>query len=83
MSGHKVFKNGIRVDKAKAALIFNLLVPISMKKDRSFLGDASFCRTFIKNLHKVVKPLIKLFFKDTLCVFDESYVKALESSDLC
>ena len=58
--GHKVFKNGIEVDKAKIEVINKLPHPTSVKGIRSFLGHAGFYRKFIKDFSKVAKLLCSL-----------------------
>nr|GFC19458.1 retrovirus-related Pol polyprotein from transposon 17.6 [Tanacetum cinerariifolium] len=40
--GHKIFKNGIEVDRAKVDVIVKLPHPITVKGIRSFLGHAAF-----------------------------------------
>jgi len=76
--GHKVFKKGIEVDKAKVDLVANLPMPSSMKQVRSFLGHVGFYRRFIKDFIKVVCSLTNLFTKDAPFVIDESCVKDFE-----
>nr|GEX91985.1 reverse transcriptase domain-containing protein [Tanacetum cinerariifolium] len=48
--GHKIFKNGIKVDKAKGYVIAKLPYPTTVKGIRSFLGHASFYRCEDTNL---------------------------------
>jgi len=54
---HIIFKEGIEVDEANTDLIVNLPPPTCMKEVMSFLGHVSFCRHFIKDFSKIVKPL--------------------------
>ena len=58
MLGHKVSEKGIEVDKVNVDMIFNSLVPISMKQVRSFLGHAGFYRIFMRIVAKWVNPLL-------------------------
>ncbi|XP_060210808.1 uncharacterized protein LOC132637788 [Lycium barbarum] len=51
--------------------------PISIKGVRSFLGQASFYRTFIKDFSKIANPLCKLLEKESKFVFDDC-LKAFE-----
>nr|GEY38344.1 reverse transcriptase domain-containing protein [Tanacetum cinerariifolium] len=50
--GHKISKNGIRVDKAKVDVIAKLPHPTTVKGIRSFLGHASFDRRFIQDFQR-------------------------------
>ena len=51
--GHKVFRDGLEVDKAKVETIEKLPPPTSVKEIRSFLGNVGFYRRFIKDFSKV------------------------------
>ncbi|XP_052882228.1 uncharacterized protein LOC128290565 [Gossypium arboreum] len=64
-------RHGVEVDKAKVDVIEKLPPSTSIKGVRSFLGNASFYRRFIKDLFKIAKPLCKLLEKDTMFNFDE------------
>ncbi|KAL5540766.1 hypothetical protein UlMin_044089 [Ulmus minor] len=74
--GHKVSREGLEVDKAKAETIEKLPPPVSVKGIRSFLGHAGFYRRFIKDFSKVAKPLCNLLEKDRKFDFDEGCLKA-------
>ena len=58
--GHRVFGNGIEVDKVKIETIEKLPTPTSMKGIRSFLGHACFYRRFIKDFSIIAKPISNL-----------------------
>ena len=58
--GHRISRNGVEVDKAKASTIENLPPPVSVKRLRSFLGHVGFYRRFIKDFSKIAKPLSSL-----------------------
>ena len=74
--GHRVSSKGIKVDPAKISTIKKLPPPMNVKGIRSFFGHACFCRRFIKDFSKIVKPLCNLLEKDACFVFDDSCFKA-------
>lgn len=51
--GHKIFKHGIRVDKAKIKVIENFSPPVLVRGILSFLNYAGFYRRFIKDFSKL------------------------------
>ncbi|VVA38944.1 PREDICTED: Retrovirus-related Pol poly from transposon, partial [Prunus dulcis] len=55
--GHSISCKGIEVDKAKTEVIAKLSPSTSVKGVRSFLGNASFYRWFIKDFSKISRPL--------------------------
>ncbi|GJZ55636.1 reverse transcriptase domain-containing protein [Tanacetum coccineum] len=63
--GHKISKNGIKVDKAKVDVIAKLPHPTTVKGIRSFLGHAGFYRRFIQYFSKIARPMTRLLEKDT------------------
>nr|GEZ86437.1 hypothetical protein [Tanacetum cinerariifolium] len=69
--GHKIFKNGIEVDKAKVDVIAKLPHPTIGKGIRSFLGHADFYRRFIKDFLKIARPMTRLLEKDTQFFFSK------------
>ncbi|GJY80493.1 reverse transcriptase domain-containing protein [Tanacetum coccineum] len=56
MLGHKVFRKGLEVDKAKIDVIAKLPPPTNVKAVRRFLGHAGFYRLFIKDFRKSPDP---------------------------
>ena len=76
--GHSVSKRGIKVDRAKIAVIDNLSPPKSVKDIRSFLGHAGFYRRFIKDFSKIAKPMCKLLANDAIFEFDDACLNAFE-----
>jgi len=76
--GRVISKKGIKVDKAKVDLIFNLLPPRTVKKIKSFLGYAGFYRRFIKDFAEISRPLCNLLAKDVAFVFNNECLKAFE-----
>nr|GEW92031.1 reverse transcriptase domain-containing protein [Tanacetum cinerariifolium] len=69
--GHKIFKNGIEVDKAKIDVIAKLPHPTMVKGIRSFLGHVGFYRRFIQDFSKISRPMTHLLEKNTPFVFSE------------
>ena len=62
--GHIISKQGIEVDKAKVELIVKFPSPTNVKGVRQFLGHVGFCRRFIKDFSKLVRPLCELLGKN-------------------
>nr|GEW49066.1 reverse transcriptase domain-containing protein [Tanacetum cinerariifolium] len=77
--GHKISKNGIKVDKAKVDVISKLPYPTTVKGIRSFLGHAGFYRRFILDFSKIARPMILLLEKDTLFFFSKECVEAFQT----
>nr|GEY05928.1 reverse transcriptase domain-containing protein [Tanacetum cinerariifolium] len=63
--GHKISKEGIKVDKAKVDVITKLPHPTTVKGIRIFLGHPGFYRCFIKDFSKIDWPMTRLLEKDT------------------
>ncbi|GJY73966.1 reverse transcriptase domain-containing protein [Tanacetum coccineum] len=77
--GHKIFKNGIKVDKAKVEVIANLPHHTTVKGIRSFLGHAGFYRRFIKDFSKIAWPMTRLLEKDTPFFFSKECIEAFQT----
>nr|GEY10011.1 reverse transcriptase domain-containing protein [Tanacetum cinerariifolium] len=77
--GHKISKNGIKVDKAKVDVITKLPHPTTIKGIRSFLGHVGFYRRFIKDFSKISRPMTHLLEKNTPFVFSEDCIKAFQT----
>nr|GEZ24220.1 reverse transcriptase domain-containing protein [Tanacetum cinerariifolium] len=77
--GHKISRHGIEVDKAKVDVITMLPHPTTVKGVWSFLGHAGFYRQFIKDFSKISQPMTHLLEKDTLFIFSEDCIKALQT----
>ncbi|GKB49836.1 reverse transcriptase domain-containing protein [Tanacetum coccineum] len=67
--GHKISKNGIKVDKSKIDVIAKLPHPTTVKGVRSFLGHAGFYQRFIKDFSKISRPMTHLLEKNTPFIF--------------
>jgi len=74
--GRKISARGIEVEKTKIDVIEKLPQPINMKGIQSFLGHVGFCRHFIKDFSKIVRPLSNLLNKDVLFKLDEEFLTA-------
>nr|GEV50237.1 ribonuclease H-like domain-containing protein [Tanacetum cinerariifolium] len=77
--GHKIFKEGIEVDKSKVDVIAKLSRLTTVKGIRSFLGHASFYQRFIKDFSKIARPMTRLLEKDTTFLFSKEYVEAFQT----
>nr|GEU55128.1 reverse transcriptase domain-containing protein [Tanacetum cinerariifolium] len=77
--GHKISKNGIKVDKAKVDVIAKLPHPTTVKGIRSFLGHADFYRRFIQDFSKIARPMTRLLEKDTPFIFSKECIEAFQS----
>nr|GEY63064.1 reverse transcriptase domain-containing protein [Tanacetum cinerariifolium] len=76
--GHKISKNGIKVDKAKVDVIAKLPHPTTVKGVRSFLGYVGFYRRFIQDFSKISRPMTHLLEKNTPFIFFEDCLKAFQ-----
>nr|GEX42681.1 reverse transcriptase domain-containing protein [Tanacetum cinerariifolium] len=77
--GHKIFKNGIEVDKAKVDVIAKLPHPTTVKGIRSFLGHAGFYRRIIQDFLKIARPITRLLKKYTPFLFSKECVEAFQT----
>jgi hypothetical protein len=62
--GHVLSVKGIAVDPSKFKDILEWKSPTSVHQVRSFLGLASYCRRFISDFSKIVKPITGLLKND-------------------
>ena len=74
--GHRIFGNGIEVDKAKIETIEKLPPSTSVKGIRSFLVHLGFYRRFIKDFSTISKPLSSLLMHGVPFFFDEKCMTA-------
>nr|GEV39553.1 hypothetical protein [Tanacetum cinerariifolium] len=77
--GHKISKNGIKVDKAKVDVIAKLPHPTTVKGIRSFLGHVGFYRRFIQDFLKIARPMTRLLEKDTPFLFSNECIEAFQT----
>nr|GEV21426.1 retrovirus-related Pol polyprotein from transposon 17.6 [Tanacetum cinerariifolium] len=76
---HKIFKNGLEVDRAKFDIIAKLPHPTIVKGVKSFLGHAGFYRRFIQDFSKIARPMTHLLEKETPFVFFKDCIDAFET----
>ena len=76
VSGHRILKRGIEVDKAKIEIIEKLPPPSSVKGIRSFLGHIGFYERFIKDLSKIAKLLSNLLVQGAPFEFNDQCMQA-------
>nr|GEX75257.1 retrovirus-related Pol polyprotein [Tanacetum cinerariifolium] len=77
--GHKISKQGIKVDKAKVDVFTKLPHPTTVKGIKSFLGHADFYRRFIKYFSKIARPMTRILEKDTPFIFSQECVVAFQT----
>ena len=76
--GHKIYAAGLEVDQTKISLMKTLLLPITVKGIKIFLGHAGFYIRFIKYFSKIARPLCRLLEKDAKFEFNEACRTAFE-----
>nr|GEU86271.1 reverse transcriptase domain-containing protein [Tanacetum cinerariifolium] len=76
---HRIYKNGIEVDKVKVDVIAKLPHPTTVKGIRSFLSHAGFYRRFIKDFSKIARSMTRLLDKDTLFFFSKECVESFQT----
>nr|GEV40908.1 hypothetical protein [Tanacetum cinerariifolium] len=77
--GHKISKQGIKIDKAKVDVIFKLPHLTTVKGIRSFLSHAGFYHRFIKDFSKIARPMTRLLKKDIIFIFSQECVDAFQT----
>nr|GEW32357.1 reverse transcriptase domain-containing protein [Tanacetum cinerariifolium] len=77
--GHKISKNGIKVDKAKVDIIAKLPHPTTVKGICNFLGHVGFYQRFIQDFSKIARPKTRLLEKDTSFFFSKEYIEAFQT----
>nr|GEU39014.1 reverse transcriptase domain-containing protein [Tanacetum cinerariifolium] len=77
--GHKISKNGLKVDQAKVYVIAKLPHPTTVKGVRSFLGHVGFYRRFIQDFSKISRPMTHLLEKETPFMFSKDCTDAFET----
>src|ERR1044072_6673724 len=76
--GHKISKEGIKLDEDNVKKIKECQPPKDVKGVRRFLGMAQYYRTFIKRFADIARPLYDLTRKDKEFEWMEAQQKAFE-----
>nr|GEU40616.1 reverse transcriptase domain-containing protein [Tanacetum cinerariifolium] len=76
---HRIFKNGLEVDRAKVDVIAKLPHPTIVKGVRSFLGHAGIYQRFVQDFSKIARPMTHLLEKETPFVFSKYCIDAFET----
>nr|GEV38119.1 reverse transcriptase domain-containing protein [Tanacetum cinerariifolium] len=76
---HKIYKNGLEVNRFKVDVIAKLPYPTTVKGVRSFLGQAGFYRRFIHDFSKIARTMTHLLEKETPFVFSKDCIDAFET----
>ena len=76
--GHVISAEGIAVDPDKVRAIQEWNPPKNVKKLRSFLGLASYCRKFVENFSKIAKPMTELFCKGKRYIWSQACQAAFD-----
>jgi hypothetical protein len=78
--GHRITKEGLKMDDHKVKAILDWEPPRSISTLRSFLGLTSYYRKFIKNFAKIAMPLTNLLKKSfETYEWDEACNEAFET----
>ncbi|GKF96984.1 reverse transcriptase domain-containing protein [Tanacetum coccineum] len=77
--GHKIYRKGIKVDRAKVDVIAKLPHPTTVRGIRSFLGHAGFYQRFIQDFSKIARPMTHLLKKEAPFIFSKECVEAFET----
>ena len=76
--GHVISSEGIAPDPEKISAIKNLKAPQTVKEVRSFIGMASYYRSFIENFSLLVKPISELTKKHSKFTWDDEKEKSFQ-----
>ncbi|GJV70154.1 reverse transcriptase domain-containing protein [Tanacetum coccineum] len=74
--GHKIYKYGIEVHKAKVVVIAKLPHPTTVRGIRSFLGHAGFYSRFIQDFSNIARPMTRILEKETPFFFSKECIEA-------
>ena len=78
VTGHRISRRGIEVDRAKIEIIEKLPPPTSVNGVCSFLGHAGFYRRFIQDFSNVSIPLSNLLMQGVPFEFNDPYMNAFD-----
>ncbi|XP_058456713.1 uncharacterized protein K02A2.6-like [Malaya genurostris] len=74
--GHIIDAKGIRPDPAKISAIVQMPCPTDVSQIRSFLGAVNFYGKFVREMHKLRRPLDNLLKKDNPIVWSQQCQEA-------
>ena len=75
--GHLISQDGVRPNDDKIAALTCMPMPRDIKQLRSFLGGLSYCRKFLPNMAKRVRPITALLKKGATFRFTPSMEEAV------
>ena len=76
--GHRISKEGVKVDLSKVDAVNSFPVPKNETQVRSFLGLCNYYRKFVKNFTYMAQPLQNLTKKDVPFAWSEKCQKAFD-----
>jgi hypothetical protein len=76
--GHVVSPEGIAVDPGKVEEVLEWKPPMTVSEVQSFLGLVGYCRRFILNFSKIMKPITELLKKGNKYVWSEACHEAFK-----
>lgn len=77
--GHTLTSQGISPDSDKVTTVKKYPIPTTLKQLRSFLGLASYYRSFVKNFSQIANPLNNLMKKDVSFTWTSECQKAFDA----
>ena len=76
--GHRISKEGVKVDVSKVEAVRSFPVPKNETQVRSFVGLCNYYRKFVKNFTNIAKPLTELTKHNTPFEWTEKCQQAFE-----
>ena len=76
--GHRISKEGVKVDLSKVEAVRTFPVPKNEKQVRSFMGLCNYYRKFVENFSYIAQPLTDLTRQDVAFIWSEKCQTAFE-----